>query len=145
MARPARRASSDNALNRADIHVLDSLAIRVRPDLATELHANGKVIVTIPFRAGGMQHDIRAPDHAQARRELDALATPAGIADETLYLLAQDGVDDYRVITGEFAGELGDIVIVQYAIVNDRFEVQFRQGDCCGSSRFLFARRQPAR
>ena len=141
----ARREYSPIDLTRADLKLLDSLFMRVRPDLATELSANGKVILTILFRASGMQLAIDAPDNAQARNELTADMPPSGIANEELYLLAQEGAGYLHVLAGEFSGDLGDIVIVRYAIASDTFSVQFRPGDCCGSTAFQFKRRPPAR
>ena len=64
------------------------------------------------------------------------------LEDETVYLLAQDGVDFSRHIAGSFEGVVGDVVLVRYAIPNDSFTVEFMDGQCCNSSTFTFKRQQ---
>lgn len=146
----ARRETDVVALTRADRRLLDSLVFRVRPDLASELVVNGKVILAIPFRDGAMQVAIAHPDTESAREAVTTLSAPTGIVDESLYLLAQDGVDYSQTLSGNFQGAAGDFVIVRYAIAQGAFALELKDGDCCfgDHSVFFFTRgasQQPAR
>ena len=139
----AMRQSSDNVLTPADKRLLDSLTIRVRPDLTTQLLARGRVILAIPYSDRGAQFNVTSEANAEVRNSLEKQWTEARLEDETLYLLAQDGVDFSRHIAGNFEGVVGDVVLVRYAIPNDSFTVEFMDGQCCNSSTFTFKRQQP--
>lgn len=138
----ARRETEVVALTRAEQRLLDSLTFRVRPDLASELVVNGKVVLAIPFRDGAIQTHIKDADTESARDVVENLSTPSGIVDEDLYLLAQDGVDYAHTLSGNFQGANGDFLLVRYAIASDSFALTFKEGDCCfgGSSTFTFTR-----
>lgn len=136
------RHASQRKLTRADQRLLDSLTIRVRPDLSTALFASGRVILTIPYSDRGAQFNISSPENASVRQTLEKPWTQARLEDETVYLLAQDGVDFGRHISGNFEGVVGDIVLVTYAIVENSFAVKFMAGQCCNDSVFTFKRQQ---
>ncbi|WP_332847903.1 hypothetical protein [Massilia sp. S19_KUP03_FR1] len=136
------RQGSQIKLTRADQRLLDSLIIRVRPDLTTELFASGRVILTIPYSDRGAQFNISSAENASVRQSLEKQWTQARLEDETVYLLAQDGIDFSRHISGNFDGVVGDILLVTYAIVGNSFDVKFMAGQCCSESVFTFKRQQ---
>lgn len=138
----AVREASDNVLTPADKRLLDSLTIRVRPDLTTELLARGRVILAIRYSDRGAQFDVTSEANDKVRRSLEKPWAEARLEDETVYLLAQDGVDFSRHISGNFEGVVGDVVLVRYAIPNDSFTVEFMDGQCCNSSTFTFKRQR---
>ena len=136
------RQASQRKLTSADQRLLDSLIIRVRPDLTTELFARGRVILTIPYSDRGAQFNISSAENASVRQSLEKPWTQARLEDETVYLLAQDGVDFSPHISGNFEGVVGDILLVTYAIVENSFDVKFMNGQCCSESVFSFKRQQ---
>lgn len=138
----AVRESSDIELTPADERLLDSLTIRIRPDLTTELLALGSVILAIPYSDRGARFNVTSDANADVRRSLEKPWTEARLEDETVYLLGQDGVDFSRHIAGNFQGVVGDVLLVRYAIPNDSFTVEFMDGECCNSSTFTFRRQR---
>jgi hypothetical protein len=127
-------------LSPVDIRLLNSMRIKVDPDLTMRFLARGKTIVTIPYRDNGMQFDIKNASNRDVD-ELKKLSSSTTVLDEQLFLLAQDEVDYSAVISGHFDATVNDIVIVSYSTVADTFNVSFVLGQCCGNSIFTFTRR----
>lgn len=128
-------------LTLADIHLLDTMTIKVDADLTTRFLAGGKTILTIPYRDAGMQFEIKNAHNGVIEDDLKKLSSSTTVWDEQLYLLARDDIDYSDVISGNFEATVSDIVIVNYSVVKGTFDVSFVVGQCCGGSTFTFTRR----
>jgi hypothetical protein len=135
------REGSMIKLTRADVRALDSMTIRVRPDLATEFLVNGKVILDIPYRDAGMHYKITPPKDPGDWDILGKLRPVTTVLDETLYLLAQDKVDYSTQLAGNFNASVNGSLVVSYSIVDSSFELAFKDEQCCGGSTLRFIRR----
>lgn len=127
-------------LDRADIRLLDSLKIRVRPDLSTQLLVKGKTVLEIPYLASGMEFRVKPPADPIGKDQLEKLSPATTVLDETLYLFAHDKVDLSNAISGHFEATLSDILIVSYSIVDGSFELAFLPDQCCGGTTLRFTR-----
>jgi hypothetical protein len=135
------REGSMIKLTRADIRVLDSMTIRVRPDLATQFLVNGKVVLDIPYRDSGVQYNMKPPENPGDWDIRGKLGPTTTVLDETLYLLAQDKVDYSAQLAGNFNASVDGSLVIGYSIVDGSFELAFKDEQCCGGSTFRFIRR----
>lgn len=61
---------------------------------------------------------------------------------EHLYLLARDAIDFVPAMSGNYLPDDGvDVVTVSYAVVGKTFDVDLRDGNCCGGTIFTFRRK----
>lgn len=136
------RQANTIKLTKADIHMLNSIAVTVDADLITRLLVDGKTIFTIPYRENGMQLAMKKPHNSVVEEDLKKYSPNTTVSDEHLYLMVQDDVDYSAVISGNFEAAVSDILTVSYSIVGDTFDVTFTEGNCCGNTTFAFSRRR---
>jgi hypothetical protein len=134
------RQAEETRLTRADIRLLDSLKIKVRPDLAIQLLANGNTMLEIPFLASGMDYKVKPLADPIGKDELKQLSRATTVLDETLYLYAHDDVDLSNALAGKFEATPYGILIVRYDMVGDNVELVFLNEQCCGGTTYRFTR-----
>jgi hypothetical protein len=135
-----RREASNIPLSNADRQLLDSMRVELSADMRLRLLARGKTVLDIPYRANGVQFEVKNGGASPVADLLKALASGPSVVEEDLYLLVRDGVDLSASLAGQFQGDPSGILLLSYSVSQARVDVRFVDPACCGESTFSFKR-----
>ncbi len=137
-----QREGQDIALTATDVALLNGLGVVVEADLSVRLVARGKTVLQIPFRPDGMDYRVDRPHSGVITDKLKKLSAATIVRDERVYLLVRDGVDYSDRLSGSFMATAGDIVTVSYSLVEQTLSIEFKDGECCDGTTWVFGPRK---
>ncbi|HEY4374961.1 MAG TPA: hypothetical protein VGN52_23770 [Burkholderiales bacterium] len=127
-------------LTGADRSLLDSMQISVDAALTVRFSAGGKTLLQIPYTPGP-DYRLGKPHNSVVTEGLAAYRADRSVVEDALFLLLNDGVDYGDALKGNFELDPSDVLLVLYKPAEGAFELDFKNGDCCGGAGLVFRRK----
>jgi len=131
------RDGFDVELSEDDLNKLNTMKIIVNDDLSVILECNGEIVVEIPYSNSGLQYSL-------AQNTEDYIMMPEGITEATniegdyLYLYARDELPEDITSVIDVLQVFGDVAVIRYDMVFEKFELMLFYGECCDASSYYF-------